>query len=416
MSKYAPLIEHLQAVTQDQVLLGFNDIERLLGESLPSSARNHHAWWISSPPNTSHPWAAAWQAGGWKAKPRFADGTVTFTRFVPTPLLDALVPRTKQTVMALVEAAGIDVEGWKYSNGRLLAQPQSNPAYCYNWSFGNLEDGFVLCVWHQELKEDQSRIVFPCDIGTHTRRLKAELRRPDLTQQQRSRLVQQVERSEAFETAVTTSSYAGKPLKLILNIGETRTADQLADESSKVSERLLDSELWYVHTLESGDGLIVRGVPRADLVEPEDVFETSPSDPGADDSRRIAEILVRRGQSEFRKRLLAAYEGECAVTRTALADLLEAAHIIPHSEGTDYRESNGLLLRADIHTLYDLHHLSVDASGVIHLSQAARKLSAYKNLHGTQLRHTAMLSQAPSPTNLASRHSRFVTREAGRVK
>jgi hypothetical protein len=64
---------------------------------------------------------------------------------------------------------------------------------------------------------------------------------------------------------------------------------------------------------------------------------------------------ARLGQPDFRRRLIQAYEGRCAVTGCCTQQALEAAHIIPHSlvgdRGMDPR--NGLLLRADVHSLFD---------------------------------------------------------------
>jgi hypothetical protein len=73
-----------------------------------------------------------------------------------------------------------------------------------------------------------------------------------------------------------------------------------------------------------------------------------------DDEYRLKSIKSRRGQHPFRLNLLEAYGGQCVITRCAVPELLEAAHIKPHSEMTDYRVSNGLLFRADMHTLFDL--------------------------------------------------------------
>lgn len=50
--------------------------------------------------------------------------------------------------------------------------------------------------------------------------------------------------------------------------------------------------------------------------------------------------------------------------------VLESAHIVPHSEGTNYSADNGILMRADLYTLFDLHLLSVSASGVISVDAA----------------------------------------------
>jgi hypothetical protein len=340
---------------------------------------------------------------------------VTFTRCEPTPLLDALIPSAKQTVMSQLEAAGINVDGWRYASGVLLERPQSNPAYCFNWSFGNMQEGFLLCVWHKDLKEENGKVILHCDIGTHTRRLKTELARTDLDSKQRARLNQQLERSESFETAVSSSYYAGKAVRLILNLGNTREYDELAEQSSTVSERQLDTEAWFVHSLDGGDALIVRGERRPDLAEHGLTDDDPPAEPGQDDVWREGQIRRRRGQPKFRLLLLEAYQSRCAVTGNAMPDLLEAAHIIPHAEGADYRTSNGLLLRADIHTLYDLHHLSIDERGMVHLSRDAQASEDYRALHGQRIHFPAKVSETPASTNLASRHARFLAREAQRL-
>ena len=72
------------------------------------------------------------------------------------------------------------------------------------------------------------------------------------------------------------------------------------------------------------------------------------------------DILTSRGQKEFRCKLLEAYQGRCAITGCDTEPALEAAHIIPHSEKQSYDVTRGILLRADIHTLFDLHLISVN--------------------------------------------------------
>lgn len=62
---------------------------------------------------------------------------------------------------------------------------------------------------------------------------------------------------------------------------------------------------------------------------------------------------------QFRRQLLDAYGGRCAVTQTPIEGLLEAAHISPYRGQHTHSVNNGLLLRSDIHTLFDLHLLSV---------------------------------------------------------
>ena len=412
MPTYDPLIEHLQQYQGSALVLGFDEIEDIIGDRLPPTARRHVAWWANSSARDSHTWAHAWQAAGWKAKVRMANGTAEFTRSVVTApsVLDALRPTTKRTVMELVSEAGIDVEDWKYVEGRPYPTPASNPNRCYDWSFGTPAEGYVACVWHRSLIERKGRIIYECDIGSHTRKLRHELARTGLTDRQRGSLLKRVRRSEAFEAAVKDSFYSARPLSLILNLGETRDLEDIADATASVSERTLDGEKWYVHEWSDGDATIVRGERPDSLALSPSQNEPPNDSPGEDDRVREGQIRVRQGQAAFRATLLEAYGRKCAITGTRLEPLLEAAHIVPHSEETNYRVSNGLLLRADIHTLYDLYHLSIDERGVIHLSKTARKTDD-GHWHGKLLHLPDKSSMAPSPTNLASRHQRFLARE-----
>jgi putative restriction endonuclease len=68
----------------------------------------------------------------------------------------------------------------------------------------------------------------------------------------------------------------------------------------------------------------------------------------------------RLGQRSFQAVVLAAYHRRCAITGTAIAPVLQAAHTRPVSEGGEHRIDNGLLLRSDVHTLFDQGYLAVD--------------------------------------------------------
>jgi len=81
-------------------------------------------------------------------------------------------------------------------------------------------------------------------------------------------------------------------------------------------------------------------------------------------------IALRRGQPKFRDALLRAYANRCAATGTAVVDVLEAAHISPHRGTHTNVVPNGLLLRADIHTLFDLYLLTISADLRVRVSPA----------------------------------------------
>jgi len=56
-----------------------------------------------------------------------------------------------------------------------------------------------------------------------------------------------------------------------------------------------------------------------------------------------------------------AYERRCAITGERTLPVLEAAHIKPYSSGGPHEPENGLLLRSDLHTLFDQGYVTVDA-------------------------------------------------------
>lgn len=109
-------------------------------------------------------------------------------------------------------------------------------------------------------------------------------------------------------------------------------------------------------------------VAASPTVDPEALASEAQQQGWPEDSLRYGAIKARRGQADFRARLLAAYGRKCCISGCRVEALLEAAHIRPHAEAPNYDTRNGLLLRADLHTLYDLHFLGVDEFGNVLLS------------------------------------------------
>lgn len=89
-----------------------------------------------------------------------------------------------------------------------------------------------------------------------------------------------------------------------------------------------------------------------------------------DDFRYGAPRLVapRLGQGTFRSAVLDAYGRACAVTNEHSVPVLEAAHIYPYSSRGTHDVSNGLLLRSDIHRLFDTGYVSVSPDGLFQVS------------------------------------------------
>ncbi len=85
----------------------------------------------------------------------------------------------------------------------------------------------------------------------------------------------------------------------------------------------------------------------------------------------LREVQRRLGQSKFRLDLLRAYMSKCAVTGCNALEALEAAHIKPYSASQSNLTSNGLLLRAGIHTLFDKNLIGINPeSGSVVLAQS----------------------------------------------
>jgi putative restriction endonuclease len=85
-----------------------------------------------------------------------------------------------------------------------------------------------------------------------------------------------------------------------------------------------------------------------------------------------ATTLRRLGQRGFRVAVLDAYGRACAVTREHSLPVLEAAHIRPYAEGGEHSVANGLLLRSDIHRLYDRGYVTVSGEGAFQVSPRLR--------------------------------------------
>lgn len=123
------------------------------------------------------------------------------------------------------------------------------------------------------------------------------------------------------------------------------------------------------------------------------------------DGRRkvIQEIVRRQGQPVFRRKLLKAYDGRCVVTDCAVEAVLEAAHIAPYLGTGSNVVQNGLLLRADIHTLFDLGLFRIAPDGTIHLHEKLLG-TVYEQYRGQTIRAPMDRINGPCPDALALKY------------
>lgn len=88
------------------------------------------------------------------------------------------------------------------------------------------------------------------------------------------------------------------------------------------------------------------------------------------------EIRARIGQGAFRAIVTDAYKRRCAITGEKTLPVLEAAHIKPYSESGPNLTKNGLLLRSDMHILFDKGYMTVSNN---HLEVSRRIREEYEN-------------------------------------
>ncbi|WP_442503823.1 HNH endonuclease [Marinivivus vitaminiproducens] len=111
-------------------------------------------------------------------------------------------------------------------------------------------------------------------------------------------------------------------------------------------------------------------------------------------------VRRRQGRPAFRRALLRAYGGRCAISGCAVEPLLEAAHIHPYRGPDTNAAQNGLLLRADIHTLFDLGLITISSSMTISVSSMLAS-TEYAALDGSKLQLPLQVGDYPSSLALA---------------
>jgi hypothetical protein len=130
---------------------------------------------------------------------------------------------------------------------------------------------------------------------------------------------------------------------------------------------------------------------------------------GHEDAReRVLRAVVRRqGRPKFRASLIAAYEGRCAITSCRILVILEAAHVTPYLGPHTNSVGNGLLLRADIHTLWDLGLIAIDPKSMTVAVSPQLREPGYRALHGGQVFQPIEKALRVSPLALAQQWAIF---------
>jgi HNH endonuclease len=151
------------------------------------------------------------------------------------------------------------------------------------------------------------------------------------------------------------------------------------------------------------------GADRARALREEGESVVEPFNPRDEKDARLhvlASLVRRQGQAAFRRELFRTYGGKCAITGWAVADVLEAAHIVPYRGKHTNHVTNGILLRSDLHVLFDLHLLEINPETYSVRIDPTLHDTPYQEMHGRKLLLPADARLWPSPECLLLRARR----------
>lgn len=122
---------------------------------------------------------------------------------------------------------------------------------------------------------------------------------------------------------------------------------------------------------------------------PEKTFSSTRTDSVSERYGTLYQTRARIGQGSFRVLVTDAYKRRCAMSGEKTLPVLEAAHSRAYSEQGPHETSNGLLLRADLHRLFDKHYLTITPDFKIEVSKRIHEEyengKDYYKLHGRDL-------------------------------
>lgn len=133
------------------------------------------------------------------------------------------------------------------------------------------------------------------------------------------------------------------------------------DKLKSIVKEAIDAKKGFKYILEN---ILEKPLQTTELINAQDSIESGDyfkPKSFADARKRIFRAIVQRqGQRKFRTHLLEVYNRRCVITGFDAEKALEAAHIHPYKGDNTNEIWNGLLLRADIHTLFDFHLIAIN--------------------------------------------------------
>lgn len=122
-------------------------------------------------------------------------------------------------------------------------------------------------------------------------------------------------------------------------------------------------------------------------VDPSALVPFNCRDPLLNGGHRLGIAKTRVGQAEFRRKLFSYYANNCAITGPNHQNALEAAHLYSFSEIGVHHNDGGLLLRRDIHRLFDTGLIAINPDTLrIDISQELLEIESYSKLNNEFLK------------------------------
>ena len=186
--------------------------------------------------------------------------------------------------------------------------------------------------------------------------------------------------SHNFDVRINNKAYPPKPIGSF--------AHQLAGERLIARKEFGGAKRgkWHRRFRELGFDVVYKGTSVSIFsdISMYDDIENIASNRKLTATQRLAEVMARIGQVQFRNDLMKVWRGRCSVTSCMVPEALRASHIKPWSECDSTPEErhdpqNGLLLIANLDALFDRNLISFDNEGLILISNKIPK-SEYERL------------------------------------
>ncbi|MFK4132266.1 HNH endonuclease [Pseudomonas luteola] len=180
-------------------------------------------------------------------------------------VLEGLFPRELKTVYQLVCQLGMDTTEWEVKeNGQKVANPSTNTWMSSRWAFMDKAGVIMVCLWHDEMKEDQKSIIYEDNMKLEIQ--KYERHRSDLLDRNRQKetsesrsLIMKTLHAQQMDKIINEASRTQANIRVAI-VRRTNEVSGVLD-TSVAGFRMLDPEPWHIQSYNvlTGAYRLVRG-------------------------------------------------------------------------------------------------------------------------------------------------------------